>query len=382
MASRAPQLGLLERAMAETQRTLADRLFPIVVDAEEIELKNIPPEQRRLHTETADLTVSSLHAYLANGKLEIPEFQRGYVWTRAQASRLIESLIIQCPIPVVYFSQASNNNLIVIDGNQRLLSIKLFVNDGFELQGLTTYPELNGQTWSSLDPRFRDHINNRTIRCITILRETHPQIKFDVFERLNTGSVKLNAQELRHGINHGRLMESLDDLAKSENWRKAVGIRKDTRMKGTELILRYFAFRRERGQYEKPLASFLDGFSSRNRGVDAATVKSWSDDFKKTINLIDYALGKFAFRLFEPDLSGVTAFNSALYDAEMIAFAETNNQTILGQKFDVSKFRTAVANLLKNDRFYNSVRQATSDEQSVKTRIDMFKQFLASYDAV
>jgi hypothetical protein len=78
----------------------------------------------------------------------------------------------------------------------------------------------------------------------------------------------------------------------------------------------------------------------------------------------------------------VTAFNSALYDAEMIAFAETNNQTILGQKFDVSKFRTAVANLLKNDRFYNSVRQATSDEQSVKTRIDMFKQFLASYDAV
>lgn len=368
--------------MAETQRTLADRLFPVVADAEEIELKNIPPEQRRLHTETADLTVSSLHAYLANGKLDIPEFQRGYVWTRAQASRLIESLIIQCPIPVVYFSQSSDNKLIVIDGNQRLLSIKLFINDGFELQGLTTYPELNGQTWGSLDPRFRDHINNRTIRCITILRETHPQIKFDVFERLNTGSVKLNAQELRHGINHGRLMESLDNLAKNETWRKAVGIRKDTRMKGTELILRYFAFRHERDMYEKPLASFLDGFSSKNKNADSKVIKGWSTDFVSVMDLIEYALGKFAFRLFEPDLTGVTAFNSALYDAEMVAFAETNNVSIFAKNFDVNHFRTAVANLIKNDRFYNSIRQATSDEQSVKTRIGMFKEFLANYNAV
>lgn len=368
--------------MIETQRSLADRLFPVVADVEDIELRNIPPEQRRLHTETADLTVSSLHAYLANGKLEIPEFQRGYVWTRAQASRLIESLIIQCPIPVVYFSQSGDNKLIVIDGNQRLLSIKLFLNDGFELQGLTTYPELNGLSWGMLDPRFRDHINNRTIRCITILRETHPQIKFDVFERLNTGSVKLNAQELRHGINHGKLMESLDDLVKNETWRKAVGIRKDTRMKGAELVLRYFAFRRDRSLYEKPLASFLDSFSSRNRSISAAILAEWSDDFTRVIDLIDYALGRFAFRLFEPDLTGVTAFNSALYDAEMISFAETTNPIILQKSFDVDRFRTNVGRLLKEEKFLNSIRQATSDEQSVKTRIDMFKEFLASYDGI
>lgn len=375
-------LILLNYVMTETQRTLADRLFPVVAEMEDIELRNIPPEQRRLHTETADLTVSSLHAYLANGKLDIPEFQRGYVWTRAQASRLIESLIIQCPIPVVYFSQSSDNKLIVIDGNQRLLSIKLFLNDGFELQGLTTYPELNGLSWSTLDPRFRDHINNRTIRCITILRETHPQIKFDVFERLNTGSVKLNAQELRHGINHGRLMESLDDLVKNEMWRKAVGIRKDTRMKGAELVLRYFAFRKDRAEYEKPLSSFLDTFSSKNKNVNLDVVADWSADFVRVMSMINYALGKFAFRIFEPSLTGVTAFNAAIYDAEMIAFAECDNAVILAKNFDVDRFRVSVGNLIKNERFYNSIRQATSDELSVKTRIDTFKQFLAGYDGV
>src|SRR4051812_9929638 len=103
--------------MAENQRTIADRLFPIQGPDPDIELRNVPPEQRRLHTETADLTVSSIQSYLANRKLVIPEFQRKYVWSRGQASRLIESLIIQCPIPVVYLSQSSDNILSVIDGN-------------------------------------------------------------------------------------------------------------------------------------------------------------------------------------------------------------------------------------------------------------------------
>lgn len=365
-------------SMAESQKSLADRLFPVMEEVEDIELRNIPPEQRRLHTETADLTVSSLHSYLANGKLEIPEFQRGYVWTRTQASRLIESLIIQCPIPVVYFSQAPDNKLIVIDGNQRLLSIKLFLNDGFELQGLATYPELNGQSWSTLDPRFRDHINNRTIRCITILRETHPQIKFDVFERINTGSVKLNAQELRHGINHGPLMTALDVLAKNDKWRTAVGIRKDTRMKGAELILRYFAFRHDRASYAKPLSSFLDQFSGKHRLIAPALVDEWSVDFAKVMDRVDFALGKRAFRIFDENTT--TAFNSALYDAQMIGFAETRNEKILNKAIDPDQFQNRVGLLFQNERFSNSIRQATSDEQAVSRRIEIFSGILANYE--
>jgi hypothetical protein len=365
--------------MSETQKALADRLFPIVPDVEELELKDIPPEQRRLHTETADLTVSSLHQYLGSAKIEIPEFQRGYVWTRAQASRLIESLIIQCPIPVVYFSQSSDNKLIVIDGNQRLLSIKLFMNDAFELQGLTTYPELNGTTWASLDPRFRDHIGNRTIRCITILKDTHPQIKFDVFERLNTGAVKLNAQELRHGLNHGPLIKTLDQLTRSSIWRKATGIGVDKRMKGAELILRYFAFRYDRRTYAKPLSSFLDQFSAKNRFLDKAVAKAWSDDFTTAFERVDYALGKFAFRMYSDDLKGHTAFNAALYDAQMIAFSEVKNPLYESGKFNKQKFQKSAAKLFQDERFLNSIRRATSDESAVKVRISIYKAFLESF---
>ena len=367
--------------MVETQKALADRLFPAIQPSsdDDIELKNIPPEQRRLHTETADLTVSSLYGYMNNDKLEIPEFQRGYVWTRAQASRLIESLIIQCPIPVVYFSQLPDNKLIVIDGNQRLLSIKLFINDAFELQGLTTYPELNGLSWSSLDPRFRDHIFNRTIRCITILKDTHPQIKFDVFERLNTGSVKLNAQELRHGISHGSLMKKLDSLSKIEAWRKAIGIRNDKRMKGSELILRYFALRWRRDKYEKPLSAFLDKYSADNRNLESKILQELEDDFIIAMDRVQKGLGKLSFRLIGTGHETSSPFNAAIFDAQMIGFAETTNRKITSGKYTAEAMTKHIETLFKNEKFLNSVRRATSDEQSVKNRIDMFKEHLTKF---
>ena len=308
---------------------------------------------------------------MANAKIEIPEFQRGYVWTRTQASRLIESLLIQCPIPVIYFSQSGDNKLIVIDGNQRLLSIKLFMNDAFELQGLTTYPELNGYTWSALDPRFRDHIINRTIRCITILKDTHPQIKFDVFERLNTGSVKLNAQELRHGLNHGELMKMIDSLTKYEKWKRAVGIRSDKRMKGAELILRYFALRDNRTNYQKPLSSFLDQYSTNAKSMTAERAARMSSEFKQVVDRVDFGLGRFSFHVFDETKKLFTPFNSALYDAEMIGFTETNNNSILSNNYSSNELQIHLLSLFKDDRFANSIRQATSDEQAVKTRIDM-----------
>jgi uncharacterized protein with ParB-like and HNH nuclease domain len=365
--------------VAETQKQLADRLFPVVYEQDEVELRNIPPEQRRLHTETADLTVLSIHQYLANGKMEIPEFQRGYVWTRTQASRLIKSLIIQCPIPVVYLSQTSENKLLVIDGNQRLLSIKLFMNDAFELQGLTTYPELNSLSWSRLDPRFRDHISNRTIRCITILKETHPQIKFDVFERLNTGSVKLNSQELRHGLSYGFLIKQLDELTKPEKWRKAVGIRNDKRMKGAELVLRYFAFRHDRKNYAKPLSGFLDQFSGKHKNISEEEAARWAVEFNKTLDKVVGGFGVLAFRLYEADLVTHSAFNSALFDAQMIAFAETKNSIIIEGKYDVKLLQAAAQKLFKDEEFMSSIKQATSDDGAVKTRFEKYAALLNGF---
>ena len=266
--------------------------------------------------------------------------------------------------------------MVVIDGNQRLLSIKLFLNDAFELQGLKTYPELNGYSWATLDPRFRDHIENRTIRCITILKNTHPQIKFDVFERLNTGSVKLNAQELRHGLNHGPLMKQIDDLVKFEKWKKLTGIKNDKRMRSAELVLRYFAFRQNYEAYQKPLSDFLDRYSASSKSLSKAEIDKLSTEFKAVVDKVEYALGRLAFRVFDKNQKPLSPFNSALFDAEMMGFVISNNRKVATCNFDPRAMKDHIQKLFEIPAFINSIRQATSDEVAVRNRIKLFVDHL------
>jgi hypothetical protein len=352
---------------------LADRLFPKQVDteSEENEILNIPPEQRKLNTETYDFTVSTVNTYINEKHIIIPEFQRGYVWNRSQASRLIESLIIQCPIPVVFLSQNSDESLSVIDGNQRLSSINLFLADKFPLSGLTAYPELDGFTFSELDPRFKRHIQNRTIRCIVILKDTHPQIKFDVFERLNTGSVKLNAQELRHGIHSGRLMSMLEDLAKLETWRNATGISKDKRMKSEELILRFFALSDNWRNYEQPLSGFLTRFSEKLRNLSDAQEEALRESFLKNLEACRSLFGVHVFRTAGSDKKKLQ-FNAALCDAQMIAVHELNLTDAQIKSADKKAIAKATSELLDDETFSRHISQATTNKNALLGRIKQF----------
>src|SRR4051812_4596550 len=111
----------------DNEPTLADKLFPQESNDFADSILSIPPELRRLHTETYDFSVTTIKGFLETDHIFVPTFQRGYVWSDPQASRLIESLIIQCPIPVIYLSQEPDERLSVIDGNQRLTSIKRFL---------------------------------------------------------------------------------------------------------------------------------------------------------------------------------------------------------------------------------------------------------------
>lgn len=356
---------------------LADRLFPkqLDVESEENEILNIPPEQRKLNTETYDFTVSTVNTYINEGHIIIPEFQRGYVWNRSQASRLIESLIIQCPIPVVFLSQNSDESLSVIDGNQRLSSINLFLADKFPLQGLTAYPELDGFSFSELDPRFKRHIQNRTIRCIVILKDTHPQIKFDVFERLNTGSVKLNAQELRHGIHSGRLMTMLEELAKTEQWKEATGISKDKRMKSEELILRFLALSDNWRSYEQPLSGFLTKFSEKLRNLNKDQEDELKKTFLRTLETCCSLFGTHVFRTVGSDKKKLQ-FNAALYDAQMMAVHELNLSDTQLLKANRKEIAKATSAMLEDELFSRHISQATTNKNALQGRIKQFVSHL------
>jgi uncharacterized protein with ParB-like and HNH nuclease domain len=354
--------------------SLADKLFPQMEEAD-FEILNIPPEKRRLSTETYDFTVSTINEYIKDNHIVIPKFQRGYVWNRSQASRLIESLIIQCPIPVIFLSQNSDETLSVIDGNQRLNSIKLFLEDDFQLKGLTAYPEIEGFYFSELDPRFQRHILNRTVRCIVILKDTHPQIKFDVFERLNTGSVRLNPQELRHGIYNGPLMDLLEKLSKDKDWQTLSGTKQDRRMKGDELILRFLSLSDNWRSYSKPLSSFLNVYSENHRIVSSEVQAELKNTFTHTFNNCQKIFGIYTFRTFNKDFKQLK-FNAALFDAQMVSVFEIAPDEQRIAAIDKERMLHNLRELIFDDDFSKYISSGTTDRKSVQERIRLFRDFL------
>lgn len=353
---------------------IADLLFPQFED-EELDILDIPANERKLRTETYDFSVATICDYMKNGNIIIPPYQRGYVWGQIQASRLIESLITNCPIPVIYLSQGTDEVLSVIDGNQRLTSIMRFVEDEFELHGLTTFPELDGMKYSDMDPRFQRHIKNRTLRCICILKDTHPQIKFDVFERLNTGSVRLSAHELRHGLYMGSLMKLIESLSENKLFRTLTLTKNDRRMKADELILRFFAFSNRWRDYNKPLANFLNVYCETNKQVDEKHKDDLTLLFKKTINTVNEVLGEKAFKTYDENMKNAK-FNAALYDAQMIAFMELNLDAEAVDKLKLLDMESLNHNYISSEQFAKYISSNTTDRNSVVNRISEYKQFI------
>ena len=356
---------------------LANKLFPIQEEYE-TDILDIPAEKRKLSTETYDFTVSTIAEYIKDEHICIPMFQREYVWNRAQASRLIESLIIQCPIPVVYLSQNSDETLSVIDGNQRLTSIELYLNDEFPLSGLASYPELDGFKFSELDPRFQRHIKNRTIRCIVILKETHPQIKFDVFERLNTGSVKLNPQELRHGIYNGILMEKVKELSNISTFKKSMSTTNDKRMKGEEIVLRYFALHDQWKDYQRPMTSFLNEYVARNRNPNNEYLQKISSNFKENLNKCLELYGKYTFKTFDESRKKLKS-NISLFDAQMISMNEINLYMEEIENINKELFFNELEKLLNRDDFSINISKSTTDRSSLLNRINKYIDFLEDF---
>jgi hypothetical protein len=259
------------------------------------------------------------------------------------------------------------------------MSIKLFLENRFPLKGLHAYPDLEGNRFLDLDPRFQTHIQNRTLRCITILKETHPQIKFDVFERLNTGAIQLNAQELRHGLYFGSLMTEIDKLAARENWRNLLGIRSDKRMRGAELILRFFALSHDAANYKKPLSSFLNTFAEEYRNIDPALFKDWNAKFERTCQIASTLLGRRAFRTFGRELVPSVAMNAALFDAEMVGISRVLPDVSKITEDGRRDFLTEMRRLFEEQVFQRSISASTSDELLVRGRIDRFERFLRDW---
>ena len=197
----------------------ADHIYEGQDQVDEPDPDESPINNRKLVTEPYDLVIEGLLQQIKAGTLHLrplserPSFQRRYIWTNRLASRLIESILLNVPIPPCYLSQNQDFELDVIDGQQRIFSIYRFIDNQFRLSDLEVLTEFSGKKFFQLDRTAKRKLETHTLRCVVITNASDSEIKFDVFERLNTNTVPLNAQELRNCIYRGPLNDLLGELA-------------------------------------------------------------------------------------------------------------------------------------------------------------------------
>ena len=338
-----------------------------VIDTSEQEDADLPVSFRSTITSYgADLPVDSLVKRLKTGDISLPGFQRRYVWSQAQASRFIESLLLGLPVPGIFlFRESASGRLIVVDGHQRLQSLRGFYEDAFRERDFSlkdVSDPLAGFKYADLGWGHRRTLDNSIIHATIFqnLRDTADNsCVYEVFDRLNSTGTPLSPQEIRESIYRGSFNELLNELNQESAWHEIYGPISD-RARDKELILRFFALKHREERYSRPLKHFLNGYMEENMRASSKWIQQRRVEFKNVTAVASTWLPREAFR------GGSMRLNAAITDAILVGISHRLDRGPIITKSSLS----AIAKKLRDDkRFIEVTDRSTTDVSSVQGRI-------------
>lgn len=346
-------------------------------------------KDRKIIWQSKDFSIREFQSMANDGDLILrPEYQRNFVASDQIASRLIESILIDVPIPVVYLAEEADGTYSVIDGQQRLTSFLSFLDgkfpDGrpFKLSGLKILSEQKRKSFEELEPELKKKIRSTTIHSIIIKNESDPDIKFEIFERLNTGSTKLNEDEIRNNVYRGAYIKLLaqlgensvfHDLVKKENYKK--------RMIYRGMILRFFALSEKSYiNYKSSMKQFCNKELRDNKNITIEKADEYKKRFEHCLDLVKVVFGEHAFRRYIPGGDGeagswsTSQINMALFDLQMVGFVNYSKNQVLA---NADAIREELLGLMITDVvFQNVIGYKTSDTDNVKKRFKIYMDML------
>jgi len=316
----------------------------------------------------ADFTLRVLHEKWRDDELMIPKFQRKFVWTVVQASRLIESFLMGLPVPEIFlYKEQPSQRQIVIDGHQRLKSVFSFFDgvfpDGrpFYLRGVNK--RWAGRNWDGLDDADKRRLRDSVLRSIFVEQVDPKDVTsiYHVYQRLNTGGTSLTPQEVRNCVYHGPLNDLLLELNGDPEWREIMGARDpDKRMRDVELIARFLALAEGHTDYTKPMKDFISSFMKTYQ--ESTDNGRFVTMFNDTVSAVLRGLGGRPFHV-------KRGLNAAVFDSVMVAFA-TSDRAVPADIGD--RYRR----LVRDEDYVRTTTAGTTDEASVAARIGRARQFL------
>jgi len=304
---------------------------------------------------------------------EIVGFQREYVWPRPKADRFIESLLLGLPVPGVFLVKEPSGVLLVLDGHQRLHTLAAFYTGVVRTQEYrleNVQDRFLGRRYKDLDTEDRRRLDNSIIHA-TVVRQDEPTEDqssiYVIFERLNTGGINLQPQEIRVALYHGELVRVLRGLNENQAWRGLFGER-SKRLKDLEMILRFFAFFYYAAHYRRPMKDFLNRYMAKNRNLANQSEDELQQLFNETVDVISECLGPKAFR-------PKRALNAAVVDSVMVGIATRlrGGNRIRNKK----RLREQYERLLKDQKYISAVETGTSQESNVETRLRLARDAFA-----
>jgi hypothetical protein len=336
-----------------------------------------PFDPTKIDIRSQPLIISSLIKRLDTNRLNLDtEFQRkGNLWDKRAQSRLIESLLVRIPLPAFYFD-ATDDVWLIVDGLQRISALDNFIRKkNFLLAGLEYLQEFEGKSWDGLPEHLQSRVEETSITAYIINPGTPPEVKFNIFKRINTGGLVLSPQEIRHALNQGPATKLVARLAALPEFRAAVPNVPSQRMEDRDYITRFLAFFQSWQTYKPDLESFL------NKGLAIANSKSHDEllaiegNFRRSMNAALAIFGKYAFRKKTATEDRRKPINKALFECVSVALASLSNDQIeilIKKKNEVDE---AYIKLFTNDNmFYLSISSSTGDALSVDRRHKKIKE--------
>jgi hypothetical protein len=359
-----------------------------VEDARDLDREDDPAlalfdkRQRDLVTSVVDYNLGTLSDLVNRDKIDLsPRYQRRFRWDAARQSRLIESFLMNVPVPPIFLNEDQYGTYAVIDGKQRIFAIREFIRGRLKLRGLEVFEEINGKTIDNLPSRLRDILETRaTIRAIIILPQSQSAVKFEVFKRLNTGGVRLNPQEIRNSSYPGPLNNLILDLSIKPEFHALLGIKDKDRsaifreMRDAEFVLRFLTFRDTWHSFTGGMMRHMDEFMSDNQRMEPRELELAHTDFDATLEAVEAAFGAHAFQRWVPEKSAWRQqVLASLFDAEMFA-ARGKDATQLGEK--ASDIEAELKKLFSNTEFREAIDAATNTPALFRRRITMMSELL------
>jgi len=334
-------------------------------------------------TYPADFTLEVLVGKLKSegnrpAEIQIPGFQRKFVWTQVQASKLIESFLLGLPVPAIFMYTDADNLQMVVDGQQRLKSVGYYFEGYFgpedrgrrpvfRLIGLNEKSPYLNKTCKDLethDPVVYRKLKDAVLRAF-IIKQLNPKDNtsvFHVFERLNTGGTFLKGQEIRNCVFAGTFNQLLNQLNLFESWRIIFGKTLDKRQRDVELILRFLALLANSKNYQKPMKDFLSDYMKTHQNPKESVLKEYEKVFEATAAKVVECLGSKPFHIHN-------GLNAAVFDSVFVAFAENLSHV-------PSDIKNRFKLLKKDNKFEMMTSSATTDKETVADRLTVARSIL------